>query len=170
MCTHLVWQALHRHGRGALNRVGHLEEVPLEVEVVDRAKRAQGVVPQAEVGALHLPCTLQREQQGRLVHHLGDAVVHAGDQQHVAVLDRRHVDEHQVGRGPALRLGVVVGVVHRARGELEQHLLHGGLLEVELAGVEGLHHLVHAELRGPLLAGTPLVELSNEAVHTLRDL
>lgn len=61
-------------------------------------------------------------------------------------------------------------VVHGTSSELEENLLHGGLLEVELGAIKGLYNLVHAEFCGPLLAGTPLVELGNEAIDTFSDL
>lgn len=62
-CTaaHFVGEAFDRHSRCALDWVRHLQEVSLEMEVVDGAKCTQGVVSQAEVGAVHLLCALQCE-------------------------------------------------------------------------------------------------------------
>jgi len=65
----------------------------------------------------------------------------------MAVLDRAHVDEDQVGRAARRRQRLVVDAsgARLARLKLEQHLLLQRLGEVELLGVERLHHLPHAQ-------------------------
>jgi len=65
----------------------------------------------------------------------------------VAILDRAHVDEDQVGRAARRRQRLVVNAAgaRLARLKLEQHLLLQRLGEVELLSVERLHHLPHAQ-------------------------
>jgi hypothetical protein len=165
VAAHLLRQALHTHSRGPLDGVRLLQKVALEVEVVDRAESAKGVVPETEEGAVNRIGTLEGKQHRRLVHHLRDAVVDARHKQHMPILDRRDVYEDEVWRCAARGRRAVPRRRDRRRRELEEDLLHRGLAEVEFGRVEGLADAIDAELGGALLRRTALVELRNEAVH-----
>lgn len=167
---HLAGQISDGHGGRALRRVRLLQEVTLEVEVVDRAKRAQRVVPEAEERAPDCVAALKCEEHRGLVDDLRDAVVDARHQQHVAVLDGRDVDQDKVWRRATRRCAAVVRVRHGRGAELEEDLLHCGLAKIELARVEGLADSVHAKFRWSLLRRTAFVQLRNEAVDAVRAL
>lgn len=84
---------------------------------------------------------LQRQQQRVGADQLGQVVQGAGDQQHVAVLDGRDVDEHEVGRGARgdLRTGKERGGACTCQG--------GGMLQ-SIVGA-GLSRLLAAEGGAP---------------------
>lgn len=94
----------------------------LEVQVVDRGVSPKAIVANTQVGVVGLQAEVQGEQDGRRVRQLGQAVEHAGDEQHVAVLNGAHIDEHQVGAGPCAGTLHQAGLVVVARLKLEQHL------------------------------------------------
>lgn len=138
--------------------------------MVDSAEGSQGVVAEAEVWVVDLHGALQGKEDRSLVCHLWDAVIDPRYQQHMAVLDGGHVDEHKIRGRCACGLGVVVRVAHCTSCELKQHFLHRGLLEVELASVKRLHDLVHTEFGRSFLGCTTLIQLCDEAVDSIRHL
>mmetsp|Transcript_3509 Transcript_3509/g.5960 ORF Transcript_3509/g.5960 Transcript_3509/m.5960 type:complete len:258 (-) Transcript_3509:1171-1944(-) len=151
------------HRRRPLDRKGSHHVVRLEVQMVDGRVGAEAVIPRAEKGVRRLGHHLDRHLKQVGLDLLRQVVQHSRDQQHVPVLDRADVDHHQVG-AVVEHLGVAqVGARVRGRVELEQRLLLRCLGEVELGGVEGLLHEVHAELGGALFQRTSLVQLRHEA-------
>ena len=87
-------------GLGELDGEGVLHVVGLVVHVVDGAVGAEGVVSEAHARVGRLVGKVQCQEEVCRVDELRDAVEDPGAQEHVPVLDGRHVDEHQ-GRRPA---------------------------------------------------------------------
>eukprot|EP00982_Pelagococcus_subviridis_P012976 31205-Pelagococcus_subviridis.AAC.21 len=117
----------------------------------------------------------QRRQQRVFGYPLREAIGDARREQHVAVLDRRDVDEHHRGRVGLSSYSIGVSVLDRRardvlrprlpdapRGKTKQNLSLVRLGEVELPGVELLTHLVHLELRRSLLRRAAFVVLRHE--------
>jgi hypothetical protein len=155
---------------GSLNRIRLAQEVSLEMEVVDGAESTERIIAEAEAWVVNFIRTLQCKNHCCLVNHLRDAVIDPRHQKHVAIFDRRDIDEDEVRGRAADARRVIPCVTHRPCSELEEDFLHGRLLEVELGCVIGLTDLVNAKLRRPLLGGSALVELSHKAVDAFSHL
>ena len=132
-----------RHDRHMQQSERAAQLTHLEVQVIDSSIGSQRVEAQSKVGVVRLLHKEQGQKHSGWICELWQVIMDARDEQHMPILNRRHVDEHHVCTWCDSGIWMVLDRPKAVTKllKLEQHLRVKGLFEVELLRVKTLYHL-----------------------------